>query len=184
MKKNVICLLLSFFFISFAGMAQGNRGQAESCAPMKNGKICYEDDVEMKGLNQTRIYNAVSQWANSEYGKDIFLSNILRNNGKKTIMVSSKIELLLGEEDKVQLKYRMYISCFDDRYTIEVKDLVYQYTSEDTKRTRSYPAETVIADDGKANTAPVIQNPKLLCDATFFFVEGLFGDVFDAVKRR
>ena len=183
MKKVVIYLLLSFFLTPFSGVAQGNRGQAESCAPIKNGKVCYENDVEVEGINQTRIYNAISQWANNEYGKDVLLSNVLRNNGKKTIMISSKIELLFGE-DKIQLKYRVYISCFDNRYAIEVKDLVYQHTSEDTNRTRSYPAEAVIADDGKANTASAIQNPRLLCDATFFFVEGLFGDVFDAVKRR
>lgn len=163
--------------------AQGNKGKVESCAPMKNGKICYTDDIKMNGASQDALYDALSAWAKAEYGKDVFISNVSCNNGRKTILVSSRVELLLNETEKTQLKYKMYISCFDNNYKVEVKNLSYQYDPDNSSRMRTYPAESVIADNGKKNTVPSIKDPFLFCNATFFFVEGLLDEVYQGAKN-
>ena len=51
------------------------------------------------------------------------------------------------------------------------------------KKYKTYPAENVIANNGKSNTIAVIKDPLLFCNATFFFAENLFGEVFDATQE-
>lgn len=180
-KRILIFLLMLFPVLCFA---QGNKGKAEACAPMKDGKICYTDDIKMKDASQLALYNAIGKWAKEEYGKDVFISNVSCNQARKTILVSSRVELLLNDEQSTILKYKMYISCFDNNYKVEVKDLTYQYDPDQAKRWRTYPAESVIADNGKGNKVPSIKNPELFCNATFFFVQGLLDDVYLAAKEH
>jgi len=175
-----------FFFIfsilPVICMAQGHKGTVESCAPMKNGKVCYSDEVEMKNATQTEIFNAINKWAVKTYGRDVFLSNVSSNKSKGTILVSSKIEMLLDEVDKTQIKFKIRISCLQNKYTVEISDIVYQYDLDGTKRYKTYPAENVIANNGQSNTIAAIKDPVLFCNATFFFMENLLGDVFEAAK--
>ena len=77
----------------------------------------------------------------------------------------------------------MRITCFDNRYTIEASDIVYQYDPLNDKKYMTYKAEDVIANNGDSNTIALIKDPKLFCNATFFFVENLFADVFDAAQN-
>jgi hypothetical protein len=37
--------------------------------------------------------------------------------------------------------------------------------------------------NGKGNTVTAIKDPVLFCNATYFFVESLFADVYDAVEN-
>lgn len=182
MKKVIAYLLFALFPI--ACFAQGNKGKAEECAPMKDGKVCYTDDIVMKGATAGALYDAINTWATAEYGKDVFVSNVSSNKGRKTILVSSRIELLLNETDKTILKFKMYISCFDGNYKVEVKNLSFQYDPDKADRLRTYPAESVIADNGKGNKIPSIKDPELFCNATFFFIEGLLDDVYVAAKNH
>lgn len=182
MKKTLLYLGLMLFPVFCA--AQGNKGKVDDCAPVKDGKICYTDDIVMQGASQEALYKAISNWAKEEYGKDIFISNLSCNNSKKTIFVSSKIELLLNETEKTQLKYKMYISCYDNNYKVEIKNLTYLYDPDNGTRLRVYPAESVIMNNGKGNTVPSIKNPELFCNATFFFLEGLLDEVYLAAKEH
>lgn len=182
MKKRITIYLL--ILCPVLCFAQGNKGKAEACAPMKDGKVCYTDDIRMKDASQLELYNAISKWAQEEYGKDFFISNVSCNRARKTILVSSRVELLLNDKESTILKYKMYISCFDNNYKVEVKDLTYQYDQDEDKRSRTYPAESVIADNGKGNKVTSIKNPELFCNATFFFVEGLLDDVYLAAKEH
>ena len=49
---------------------------------------------------------------------------------------------------------------------------------------KDIPAEDVIANGGKGNKVSYIKNPKLFCDATYFFAENLFGDVFNSLDEN
>lgn len=164
-------------------MAQGQKGTVETCAPMKDGKVCYTDQVEMNGMTQATLFEAVSKWAKKEYGRDVFLSNLSTNKKKGSIMVSSKMELLLNETDKTMVKYKMSIQCKDNGYSIELKDLVYQYDPQNNKQFKTYPAEHVIASNGLSNTVAIIKDPKLFCNATFFMAEQIFSNVLDAAQE-
>lgn len=181
MKQIGIFLLLMLF--PLCCFSQGTKGKAEACAPMKDGKVCYTDDIKMNGASQEALYKAISNWAKEMYGKDVFISNVSCNKARKTIFVSSKIELLLNETQKTYLKYKMYISCFDNNYKVEVKNLTFQYDPDNGDKLRSYPAESIIANNGKGNTVPSINDPMLFCNATYFYVEGLLDDVFVAAKK-
>lgn len=177
-----ILIYIGMLLFPVLAFAQGHKGEASDCAPMKDGKVCYTDDVEMEDTPKDELFNAINQWAKKNYGKDYFLSNTTSNKKKGTIFVSSKVELLLNDTDKTIVKYKMNIQCYDDRYTIEVKDIVYQYDPENDKKFKTYAAEDVIANNGKSNTVALIKDPGLFCNATFFFVENLFGEVFDAAQ--
>lgn len=178
MKKIIILLLI---IVPVLATAQGHKGTTESCAPMKDGKVCYSDEVETEGISKARLFEAIDKWAKKIYGKDYFLSNVSANKSKGTISINSKIELLLNDTDKTQLKYKMKIICLDERYTIELSSITYQYDPNNEKKYKTYAAEDVIANNGKSNTIAIIKDPLLFCNATFFFAENLFGDVFDAV---
>lgn len=184
MKKALTCMLITLLFVPALSFAQGNKGVSDSCAPMKGNMICYTDDIRMNGAGSAALYKAISSWAKEEYGKDVFISNVSCNNSKKSILISSKIELLLNDTERTFLKYKMYISCFDNSYTVEVKNLTYQYDPDNTNKLRSYQAEEVIAQNGKGNRVASIKDPLLFCNATLFFVEGLFDNVYEAAKRH
>lgn len=178
--RNLLCL---FLLIPFLMQAQGHKGTVESCAPMKNGKVCYSDEVDMTNVSKTELYNAINKWAVKEYGRDVFLSNVSSNKGNGTILVSSKIEMLLNDTDTTQIKFKMRIACFENKYTVNISDISYQYDPQNNKRYKTYAAEDVIANDGASNKIALIKDPALFCNATFFFTQNLMADVFDAAKE-
>ena len=144
----LICIIL-FPALSFA---QGHKGQVDECAPMQDGKICYTDEEEIDNTTKGEIFNAINAWAKKNYGKDVFLSNVNSNKSKGTIFISSKVELLLNEKDKTIVKYKMRISCFNNKYSVEAFDIVYQYDPLNDKKYKTYKAEEIIANNGKSNT--------------------------------
>lgn len=180
MKRIIILLLL---ICPVLVMAQGHKGNVESCAPMKEGKVCYSDEVDVEGMSKGELFNAIDKWARKNYGKDVFLSSVVSKKSKGTIFINSKVELLLNETDKTIVKYKMRIYCHDSKYNIELTDISYQYDPNNEKKYKTYPAENVIAYNGKSNTISIIKDPLLFCNATFFFAENLFADVFDAVEE-
>lgn len=163
-------------------IAQGHKGSVESCAPMKKGKVCYSDEVDAEGLNKGELFNAIDKWAKKNYAKDVFLSNVTSSKSKGTINITSRVELLLNDTDKTIIKYKMRIYCHDEKYDIELTDISFQYDPNNEKKYKTYPAEKVIANNGKSNSIAIIKDPLLFCNATFFFAENLFGEVFDAVQ--
>ena len=52
MKK---ILLLIYMMFPVLVMAQGHKGEVDECAPMKNGKVCYSDDVEIENTSKLEI---------------------------------------------------------------------------------------------------------------------------------
>lgn len=180
MKKVLILVLI---LLPVLAMAQGHKGNVESCAPMKDGKVYYSDEVEVEDMNQAALFNAVDKWAKKNYGKDVFLSSISSSKSKGTVSVNSKIELLLNDTDKTIVKFKMKIACRNEGYSIELSNITYQYDPENNKKFKTYAAEDVIANNGKSNTIALIKNPILFCNATFFFAEQLFSNVFDAVQE-
>ncbi len=183
MKKLLLLLIL---LCPLMGQAQGNKSSIHQCSPMKDGKICYVDAVDMDGMSQEKIFKGISKWANHNYGKDIFLSNVVTNKKNHTIMVYSKVKLLLNEEetDKTLVTYRLEIACKEGSYTCRLTDITYQYNPNSHRNFINFPAEDVIANGGRDNKVAIIKDPKLFCNATFFFAENLFGDVFNSLDER
>lgn len=180
--KNRIPTLFLLLCISITAFAQGHKGDVSSCAPMKAGKVCYQDTVHVNDMNQLQLFDIINKWAQTNYGKDVFLSNVNANKAKGTIGISSKVELILNETDKTIIKYRMNITCHDNSYAAEVSNITYQYDPKNEKKYKNYSAESIIANNGASNTVSIIKDPKLFCNATFFFVENLFSDIMDAVN--
>ena len=168
-KKTILLLLL---ICPVLAMAQGHKGSVESCAPMKEGKVCYSDEVDVEGVKKGELFKAIDKWAKKNYGKDVFLSSVNSSKSKGTIFINSKVELLLNDTDKTIVKYKMRIYCHDEKYNVELTD-----------KYKTYPAENVIANNGKSNTIALIKDPLLFCNATFFFAENLFADVFSAADN-
>lgn len=180
MTKKLIILLLSMFPVLV--MAQGHKGDVAECAPMKEGKVCYRDTVHVDDMNQLQLFNVIEKWAKKTYGKDYFLSNVTTKKAKGLINISSKVELLLNDTDKTQVKYKMKINCYDNSYSAEVSSITFQYDPNNEKKYKNYSAESIIANNGQSCTVPIIKDPKLFCNATFFFAENLFADILNAVN--
>ena len=79
--------IINIYDVPVLVMAQGHKGEVDECAPMKNGKVCYSDDVEIENTSKLEIFNAINAWAKKSYGKDVFLSNVNSNKNKGTIFV-------------------------------------------------------------------------------------------------
>ena len=172
-KKTILLLLL---ICPVLAMAQGHKGSVE-------GKVCYSDEVDVEGVKKGELFKAIDKWAKKNYGKDVFLSSVNSSKSKGTIFINSKVELLLNDTDKTIVKYKMRIYCHDEKYNVELTDISYQYDPNNEKKYKTYPAEDVIANNGKSNTIALIKDPLLFCNATFFFAENLFADVFSAADN-
>lgn len=180
MKKFLLSGLL---LLPLCGWAQSPKESTSECAPMQNGKICYVDRVDMDGMSQKKTFKGISKWAKKNYAKDIFLSNIITNKKKHSLFISSKVELLLNDTDKTIVKYKMNIVCEEGRYTATLTDIYYQYDPNNKKKYENIPAEDVIAHGGKHNKVALIENPELFCNATYFYAESLFGEVFNSLDE-
>lgn len=176
-KLGLFLLLLSFCFTGFSQ-------EETTCAPVKDGKICYSDQVRFKNMSKERLYDAVNKWAAKTYGTDIFFSNVSSNRNRGTVLISSKMELLLNETEKTYIKFRIRINCSENLYTVDITDIVYQYDPYNERRFKTYPAENVILKEGKGNTVEVIKNPLLFCEATHDFAEMQMSDLFEAVTNK
>ena len=95
MKK---ILLLIYMMFPVLVMAQGHKGEVDECAPMKNGKVCYSDDVEIENTSKLEIFNAINAWAKKSYGKDVFLSNVNSNkfSTKKKVALQNSLGSLIS----------------------------------------------------------------------------------------
>ena len=69
------------------------------------------------------------------------------------------------------------------RYTATLTDIYYQYDPNNKKKYENIPAEDVIAHGGKHNKVALIENPELFCNATYFYAESLFGEVFNSLDE-
>lgn len=177
MKKFLLLICLMFPVLA---MAQGNKGEVDDCVSMKDGKVYYADEEDIDGATQFEIFKTINAWAKKIYKTPI---NVRSNKGKGTININSKAELKLNDSEKANIKYKMRISCTDGHYTIEATDIEYQYTADPSIKPKTYKAEDVIANNGKSNTIAEIKNPKDFCNATYFFIESLFADVYSAAEE-
>jgi hypothetical protein len=174
MKKGVWLILLLF---PLGSVAYGDDGNPTSCAPVKNGKICYSADVKMDNRTKESLFDPLKKWASETYGRDIFYSNVSSDKGRASLQVRSKVEILLDETDKTFVKFRIKIQCYDNRYTVDITDLLYQYDLDKDKRHQTYPAEDVILNEGKGNRVDNIKNPLLFCNATRYFADNLIAEI-------
>lgn len=60
-NKNILFLLI--LMCPLLAIAQGHKGSVESCAPMKEGKVCYSDEVDAEGMKKGELFNAIDKWA-------------------------------------------------------------------------------------------------------------------------
>jgi len=155
---------------------------ASDCSPVRDGKICYTDSVTLSGHNRTDIFRAVRRWAKTEYGKDVFLSNVSVNRDKATVFISTKIELLLTREISTEVKFKLYIGCEHCYYTIQAKDIKYVFEPTLVKKHKVFPAEDVIMGRGKACKVDVIPDPVLFCEGTADYFRNLFAALHQAVN--
>lgn len=181
MRQLQVILLFALLFPCCIA-AQGHKGTVESCAPMKNGKVCYSDETTIDNRSRDHLFDAINGWAKENFGKDYFLSNYVHNKAKGTININSKYELLLNDSDSTIIKFKLRITCFDNRYRADITDISYVYNPDGKKKFRTYKAEQVIADNGKGNKVEAIQDPTLFCNATFFFAQNILADIFSAAK--
>lgn len=180
MRRVLFLMLLLLPLYSFAQGNKRNKGTIHNCASIKQGKVCYSDQESIDGVSNDKLYQAIRQWAKDNYGKDYFISNMSEDKKNKSIFCSSKIELLINEKYSSVMKYKMYIKCFDNSYQVEINDIAYTY--EIDGKQKSIPAEKIISKNGKANKISSIKDPEDFCNATFFFVEGVFSDIHNAAK--
>lgn len=76
-----------FFLFTFTRLS----AQAPAdCSPVKEGKICYSENVQVDGITKDNLYRIISAWAKKNYGKDIFISNVSTNRSKGPYLLVQK----------------------------------------------------------------------------------------------
>jgi len=178
--KKLVLLILLFFSMNII-WASGI--EEKPCAPLKNGKVCYSYDIKANNKSKVKLFEAISKWATKKYGSDLFFSNVSSNKNKGSVLISSKLELLLNDDDKTFIKFKVRIDCHDNRCAMDITDIVYQYDPNEEKRFKVYPAEDVIGNNGTNNKVAIIKDPVLFCNATLFFADGLMNEVVNAIKQ-
>ena len=96
----------------------------------------------------------------------------------------NRVPLTLRTGYPFPLPRLLHFSRFEGKYTASMTDIKYEYDPKNEKKHKDIPAEDVIANGGKGNKVSYIKNPKLFCDATYFFAENLFGDIFNSLDEN
>ncbi len=90
----------------------------------------------------------------------------------------------MDETDSVQVKFKVFIHCRDNEYTVEATDIRYLYDPHNNKKHRTYNAEDVILNQGKDNKIAIISDPELFCKATQFYFNSLFKEIKQAATGK
>ena len=179
MKKY---LLLIIMLLPVYTIAQTNRGN--DCSPVIGGKICYTDEVDMKGVSCEIIYDNINAWAAERFGRDIFLSNVTTDKERNSFFIHSKMELMLNEVQKTMIKFDLNIACFNEKYTTSLTNIAYEYDPTNGTNYKIFPAEHVIGKQGKANTLDFVKDPELFCNATLFFAQNIFDELLNGAQEN
>ncbi len=183
MKKYLFIIALVFSFV-ISGNAQSQIENVFSSVPEVNGKVVFQQFIHSsQGLSEDQSYSLLYKWGKDNYAGNPLLSGIRFNEKDKSITVSSKVELLLPEDnDGVRLKkmmnYRFDATVTNAGCVLIIRDVTYQ----DVDKGKSlFPklasAEDMITDSAINSNSSDKEYKTNLRKGTLYFLNELYNDL-------
>ena len=127
MKKKVYTLLAAIFLLS-----QVSGQSVFTSVPVVNGKVVFQQFIHIEqDLSADQRYSILYKWGKDNYTGNPLLAGIRFDENNKSITVSSKVELLLpqnnaGVREKLIMNYRFDASITNAGCMLIVRDITYQ----------------------------------------------------------
>lgn len=127
MKKKVYTLLAAIFLL-----AQVSGQSVFTSVPVVNGKVVFQQFIHIEqDLSADQRYSILYKWGKDNYTGNPLLAGIRFDENNKSITVSSKVELLLpqnnaGVREKLIMNYRFDASITNAGCMLIVRDITYQ----------------------------------------------------------
>ncbi len=183
MKRILFIISLAFIFLGSNVQAQIENVFAS--VPEVNGKVVFQQFIHTpQGLNEDQNYAILYKWGKDNYASNPLLSGIRFNDKDRNITVSSKVELLLpqnnqGVREKMMMNYRFDANITNAGCVLKVRDITYQNVRENGKSffPKSSSAEEMITDNAINSISSEKEFKENLRKGSLYFLNELYNDL-------
>lgn len=184
LKSITICLVFFLTLLSgniFAQVLVQN--DKFTYAPLFNNQVVLVREIALNNNDIEKSFHRVKEWGKERYASSPLISNIRYDNTNKEIIIKSRIELLLPENndkirEKVVMTYHLNTFIFNDKCVFEVKGITYKLHNV----RKSVKAEDIIIPSALAATGPQQELRVNIQRSTLFFFNELADSLVNALN--
>lgn len=182
LKNIAICFVFSFILLSSNSFAQQLlQNEKFTYAPLFNNEVVLVKEIALNNADPDKSFHTVKEWGKERYASSPLISNIRYDNTNKEIIIKSKIELLLPENqknirEKVLMTYHLNTFILNDKCVFEVKDISYKLHNSK----KSLKAEDTITQLALTAQSPQQELRVNIQRTTFFFLN----ELADSLEKR
>ncbi|MBD8348625.1 DUF4468 domain-containing protein [Dysgonomonas sp. HGC4] len=184
LKSITICLVFFLTLLSgniFAQVLVQN--DKFTYAPLFNNQVVLVREIPLNNNDIEKSFHRVKEWGKERYASSPLISNIRYDNTNKEIIIKSRIELLLPENndkirEKVVMTYHLNTFIFNDKCVFEVKGITYKLHNVK----KSVKAEDIITPSALETAGPQQELRVNIQRSTLFFLNELADSLADALN--
>lgn len=184
LKSITICLVFFLTLLSgniFAQVLVQN--DKFTYAPLFNNQVVLVREIALNNNDIEKSFHRVKEWGKERYASSPLISNIRYDNTNKEIIIKSRIELLLPENndkirEKVVMTYHLNTFIFNDKCVFEVKGITYKLHNV----RKSVKAEDIIIPSALAAAGPQQELRVNIQRSTLFFFNELADSLANALN--
>ncbi|HUI32896.1 MAG: DUF4468 domain-containing protein [Dysgonamonadaceae bacterium] len=180
-----ILFIIGLIFAVLGMNAQTQKENVFTSVPEVNGKVVFQQFIHThQGLSEDQNYAILYKWGKDNYAGNPLLSGIRFNEKDKSLIVSSKVELLLpenskGVREKMIMNYRFDANITSAGCILVVRNITYQNVEERGKSffPKSFSAEEMITDNAVNSNSDNKELKVNLRKGTLYFLNELYNDL-------
>lgn len=184
LESITVCFVFFFTLLSGSSFAQVlAQNEKFTYAPLFKNQVVLVREIPLNNSDPEKSFHKVKEWGKERYASSPLISNIRYDNTNKEIIVKSKIELLLPENndkvrEKVVMTYHLNTFIFNDKCVFEVKGITYKLHNVK----RSVKAEDIITQSALEVSGPQQELRVNIQKSTLFFLNELADSLDNALK--
>lgn len=180
--RTKVFIILSLLMFTL----QAKNQQAFNRVPIVNNKVVFQQFIHVDDVfNADQRYSLLYKWGKDNYSGNPLLAGIRFDDTKHSVTVSSKVELLLpennaGVREKVIMSYRFDLSVTQGGCTLVVRDISFHnpLIKGASLFTKSFSAESTITNEAIAAAEGLDREFKLnVQKGTLYFLNELHKDI-------
>lgn len=122
--------------------------------PIEDGKVVFNKEFSIPGMNQQEIYNRIQDWMNQHFKNNQNNSRVVFTNPEKGQIVGIGEEWIVFQSsalslDRTLIKYQLTATCQPEKCVLDIEKIRFEYREGEEK----YTAEEWIADKYALNKA-------------------------------
>lgn len=185
LKNIAIGFLFSFILVSNSFAQQLLQNEKFTYAPLFNNEVVLVKEIALNGADPEKSFHTVKEWGKEGYASSPLISNIRYDNTNKEIIIKSKIELLLPENqknirEKVLMTYHLNTFILNDKCVFEVKGISYKLSN----LKKSLKAEETITQSALTVQSSQQELRVNIQRATLFFLNELVDSLEKSLKEQ